>query len=226
MSGESPRIEALGDGALLVTYGETIDVTLNQRAHALAAAVDRLRGSDERFGRAVPAYASVLVPFDPLAVDPDEARQVVARLLDEGPGDVAAPASEPRGEVIEIPVHYGGPDGPDLDDVAALHDLTPSEVVDLHAGTEYCVYFLGFAPGFGYLGPLPARIGTPRLATPRERVPAGSVGIADAQTGVYPFALPGGWRIIGRTDAPMWDLGRESPALLRPGDRVRFVRIG
>ena len=225
MSGESPRVEGLGDSALLVTFGETIDVALNRRAHDLAAAVDRLRGSDERFGRAVPAYASVLVPFDSLAVDPDEARQVVARLLEEGPGDVASPASEPHGEVVEIPVRYGGADGPDLADVAALHDLSPSEVVDLHAGTEYRVYFLGFAPGFGYLGPLPARIATPRLAAPRERVPAGSVGIADAQTGVYPFALPGGWRIIGRTDAPMWDLGRESPALLRPGDRVRFVPI-
>ena len=226
MSGESPRVEGLGDGALLVTFGEAIDVALNQRAHNLAAAVDRLRGSDERFGRAVPAYASVLVPFDPLAVDPDEARQVVARLLDERPDDVAASTSEPQGEVIEIPVRYGGLDGPDLADVAALNDLTPSDVVDLHAATEYRVYFLGFAPGFGYLGPLPARIATPRLATPRERVPAGSVGIAGAQTGVYPFALPGGWRIIGRTDAPMWDLGRESPTLLRPGDRVRFVPIG
>jgi KipI family sensor histidine kinase inhibitor len=226
VSGESPRIEGLGDGALLVTFGETIDVALNQRAHALAAAVDRLRGSDERFGRAVPAYASVLVPFDPLAVDPDEARQVVARLLDEGAAAVAEPASQPHDELIDIPVRYGGADGPDLADVAALHDLTPSEVVDLHAATEYRVYFLGFAPGFGYLGSLPARIATPRLATPRERVPAGSVGIADAQTGVYPFALPGGWRIIGRTDAPMWDLGRESPSLLRPGDRVRFVPTG
>jgi KipI family sensor histidine kinase inhibitor len=226
VSAESPRIEGLGDGALLVTFGETIDVALNQRAHDLAAAVDRLRGADERFGRAVPAYASVLVPFDPLAIDPDEALQVVSHTLDEGPGDVVGPASEPQGEVIEIPVRYGGPDGPDLADVAALHDLSPSDVVDLHAGTEYRVYFLGFAPGFGYLGPLPVRIATPRLATPRERVPAGSVGIADAQTGIYPFALPGGWRIIGRTDTPMWDLGRKSPALLRPGDRARFVPIG
>jgi KipI family sensor histidine kinase inhibitor len=226
VSEESPRIEALGDAALLVTFGETIDLALNQRAHDLAAAVDRLRGSDPRFGRAVPAYASVLVPFDPSAIDPVAAQRVVARLLEERPGDALAPAADPRVDAIEIPVRYGGADGPDLADVAALNDMSASDVVDLHAGTEYRVYFLGFAPGFCYLGPLSPRIATPRLGAPRERVPAGSVGIANAQTGVYPFAMPGGWRIIGRTDAPMWDLRRESPALLRPGDRVRFVPIG
>ena len=125
--------------------------------------------------------------------------------------------------MIEIPVQYGGDAGPDLADVAALAELSTSDVVDLHRGAEYRVFFLGFAPGFAYLGPLPEPIATPRLATPRERVPAGSVGIAGAQTAVYPFAMPGGWRIIGRTDAPMWDLTRDSPSLLRPGDRVRFV---
>jgi KipI family sensor histidine kinase inhibitor len=214
----------LGDGALLVTFGDTIDLVLNGRAHGLAAAVDRMRrnGEDARFGRAVPAYASVLVPFDPVLVDPAEARRIVGRLIDEPPGD---PATDLSRDVVEIPVRYGGEDGPDLADVAALNDLRPSDVVDLHTGPEYRVFFLGFAPGFAYLGPLPDRIAAPRLATPRERIPAGSVGIAGPQTAVYPFAMPGGWRIIGRTDAPMWDLGRESPSLLRPGDRVRFVPI-
>lgn len=229
--GDLPRIEPLGDGALLVTFGDTIDLELNDLAHGLAAAVERLRTTDGRFGRAVPAYASVLVPFDPVTVVPDEARGVVAELLalsPSGPGTVHAAdrvAEGPR-EVIEIPVRYGGESGPDLADVAALNDLHPSDVVDLHAGTEYRVFFLGFAPGFAYLGPLPAPIATARLATPRERVPAGSVGIAGAQTGVYPFGMPGGWRLIGRTDAPIWDLSRDSPSLLRPGDRVRFVAIG
>ena len=223
MSEDLPRIESLGDAALLVTFGDAIDLELNERAHGLAAAVDRLRRSeaDARFGRAVPGYASALVPFDPLAVDPDEARAMVAGLLAE-----PAPASEPEEHgLIEIPVHYGGGDGPDLADVAALNDMSTSDVVDLHSEAEYRVFFLGFAPGFAYLGPLPERIAALRLATPRERVPAGSVGIAGAQTAVYPFAMPGGWRIIGRTDVPMWDLARDSPTLLRPGHRVRFVPI-
>lgn len=222
MTSELPRVELLGDAALLVTFGDRVDLALNARAHGLAAAADRLREADPRFGRAIPAYASVLVPFDPVALDPDEARTAVARLVQE-PWPAAGPE---RDEVIEIPVRYGRGDGPDLADVASLTGLRPNEVVDLHSRAEYRVFFLGFAPGFAYLGPLPDRIVTRRLATPRERVPAGSVGIAGAQTAVYPFAMPGGWRIIGRTDAPMWDLGRDSPSLLRPGDRVRFVPIG
>ena len=222
MTEPSSTIAPLGDSALLVKFGDRIDPRLNERAHELAAAVDGLRAADPRFGRAVPAYASVLVPFDPVAVDPDEARRVVAALLGESqppPG----PGAKGPGTLVEIPVRYGGEDGPDLADVAALNDLRPDDVVELHAGTEYRVYFLGFAPGFAYLGPVPAQIATPRLDAPRQRIPAGSVGIAAEQTGVYPFELPGGWRIIGRTDLSMWDLRRDSPALLRPGDRVRFV---
>lgn len=220
--GRLPRIEPLGDGAVLVTLGDEIDLALNERAHGLAAAVDRLRAYDPRFRRAVPAYASVLVPFDPVAVEFDEARDLVTGLLEELP---ARGPEEPR-DVVDIPVRYGGEDGPDLADVAALNGLRPSDVVELHAATEYRVFFIGFAPGFAYLGPLPAAIATPRLATPRERVRAGSVGIADAQTGVYPFAMPGGWRIIGRTGATMWDLRRDPPSRLRAGDRVRFVPTG
>jgi KipI family sensor histidine kinase inhibitor len=221
VTAEAPSITPLGDGALLVTFGDRIDPGLNARTHALAAAVERLRSTDTRFGRAVPAYASVLVPFDPVAVDPDEAGALVARLVAELAGE-QAPAPE-AGRLVEIPVRYGDDDGPDLADVAALNDLRPSDVIELHAGTEYRVYFLGFAPGFAYLGTLPAQIAAPRLAAPRERIPAGSVGIAGRGTAVYPFALPGGWRIIGRTEVAMWDLTRDSPALLRPGDRVRFV---
>ncbi len=224
LGGAVPRIEPLGDSALLVTLGDVIDLELNRQAQGLAAAVERLRrsGADRRFGRPVPAYASVLVPFDPLALDADEARAIVAGLFD-GP---QPPGTDEPGEVIEIPVRYGGDDGPDLAAIAAAHELTPADVVRLHSEADYRVYFLGFAPGFAYLGPLPAAIVTPRLATPRERVPAGSVAIADAQTGVYPFALPGGWRIIGRTDTPMWDLRRDRPSFLQPGARVRFRAIG
>lgn len=219
MTGAVPRVEPLGDGALLVTFGDTIDVELNERAFRLAAAVDGLRTSDLRFERAIPAFASVLVPFDPVAVSPDEARAVVAGLL----ANLPAPTQVEVRPVVEISIRYGGDDGPDLADVATINGLEPADVVKLHGGSEYRVFFLGAVPGFAYLGPLPSAIATPRLATPRERIAAGSVGIAGAQTAVYPFAMPGGWRIIGRTDAPMWDLGRDQPSLLQPGDRVRFV---
>ena len=167
MSEPAPTIAPLGDSALLVTFGDRIDPGLNERAHDLAAAVERMRADDQRFGRAVPAYASVLVPFDPVAVDPEEARRIVAALVDEAPQGARTGEA---GTLVEIPVRYGGDDGPDLDDVAALNDLRPDDVVELHAGVEYRVFFLGFAPGFAYLGPVPAQIATPRLDAPRQRV--------------------------------------------------------
>jgi len=210
----------LGDAAILVTFGDRIDIALNRRAHALAAAVERLRPSDARFGRAVPAYASVLVPFDPVAIDSEAVTGVLAGLLEDAP---PVSGTDDAGDLVEIPVMYGGNDGPDLADVAALNGLAPADVIDLHASVEYRVYLLGFAPGFAYLGSVPEAIATPRLESPRQRVPAGSVGIAGRQTGVYPFDLPGGWRLIGRTDTSMWDLRRDRPSLLAPGDRVRFV---
>lgn len=227
VSPEDPRVVPFGDSAVLAMFGERIDAELNALAHALAREVERLRASDPRFGRPVPAHASVLVPFDPLALDAADAlhsvgslaRDVIARTIDPGGGTTGA-AARP---VAEIPVHYGGSDGPDLDSVAELTGLRAADVVELHAGREYRVWFLGFAPGFGYLGPLADELVVPRLPTPRERVPAGSVAIAGPQTAVYPFAMPGGWRLIGRTEAPLWDVRRDPPALLAPGDRVRFV---
>ena len=215
-------IVAVGDGALLLTLGERVEPGLAERAQAIAAAIDEVRRAQPAIGRAVPAHASVLVPFEPLEIGLEQVTALVASCA-------AAAASAPSGgqpgrrSPIEIPVRYGGEDGPDLDEVAALHDLGPSDVVELHAGATYRVLFLGFAPGFGYLGGLPPELVTSRRATPRARVPAGSVGIAGEQTGVYPLAMPGGWQLIGRTDARLWDATRPSPALLRPGDRVRFV---
>jgi inhibitor of KinA len=228
--GKAPvRIEPMGESALLVTLGDTIDPALNARTRAVAAAMDSLPPGETRFGRPVPAYASVLVPFDPVALSGAEAARVVETVLaameargSPAPRDATAPPV-PAGRLVEIPVRYGGVDGPDLDDVARLHDLRPEDVVELHAGAEYTAFFLGFAPGFAYLGPVPASIATPRLDVPRPRVPAGSVAIGGNQTAVYPTETPGGWRLIGRTDLRPWDLTRDPPALILPGDRVRFV---
>jgi KipI family sensor histidine kinase inhibitor len=172
----------------------------------------------------VPAYASVLVPVDPLdpgveaALGPLEA---LVRDVDRGQVSLADP-----GVPVELPTRYGGADGPDLADVARRHGLRPDDVVELHASVVYRVFFLGFAPGFAYLGRVPAAIATPRLDRPRERVPAGSVGIAGRQTAVYPTDSPGGWRLIGRTDESVWDPTADPPARLRPGAAVRFVPRG
>jgi inhibitor of KinA len=215
-------IEPFGDGALLVTVGPTAEPRTAARAQAVAAALEATRASEPRLGRCVPAGASVLVPFDPLELELEAAaaivRGVIARI---GPQAALAPDSRPR--TVEIAVRYGGPDGPDLEEVAELHRLRPADVVDLHAGAAYHVLFLGFAPGFAYLGGLPESIATPRRSTPRERVPAGSVALAGTQTAVYPLQMPGGWRLIGRTSMTLFDPGRATPALLRPGDEVRFV---
>lgn len=167
-----------------------------------------------------PAYTSLLVVFDPRATTHGEIERRVTPLLPR-PGL----ALEPAGRTIEIPVCYEGECAPDLADVARMASLTTEEAVALHAGASYLVAFLGFSPGFAYLLGLPPRLATPRLAAPRLRVPAGSVGIAGGQTGLYPRATPGGWRIIGRTPVSLFDPDRESPSLLLPGDAVRFVSV-
>jgi len=225
MSLEGVRIAPMGESALLVVLGEVIDRELAARARAIAAAIEAAPGRGS-FGRPVTAYASVLVPFDPLALSIDEAIRAVAAIVDTaggaGAGDVAGQAP---GRLVEVPVRYGGAGGPDLEDVARLHGLRPSDVVELHASVEYEAFFLGFAPGFAYLGPLPASLVTPRLDVPRPRVPAGSVAIAAEQTAIYPTDTPGGWRLIGRTELRPWDVSRDPPALILPGDRVRFVPV-
>lgn len=167
-----------------------------------------------------PAYSSILIKFDAIKLCHEELEQILRGYL-ERMEKVALPA--PRS--VEIPVCYGGEYGPDLKDVTELRGVTTAQAIELHSSTEYVVYFLGFAPGFAYLGELPKALVTPRLATPRRSVPAGSVGIAGSQTGVYPIATPGGWRLLGRTPLKMFQPARAEMSLLSIGDRVRFVPI-
>jgi KipI family sensor histidine kinase inhibitor len=155
------------------------------------------------------------VRFDPLRIAPTDAEREVMRLA-KTHGSVSIKG----GREVEIHTHY---DGPDLRETAERSKLSIDQLVALHSGQTYRAFFLGFLPGFAYCGVLDPRIVAPRLVRPRERVPAGSVAIADGQTSVYPFDSPGGWRLIGRTDARVFDSTREPPALIRPGDRVRFV---
>ena len=166
-----------------------------------------------------PAYSSILVRFNPLELTHAE---VEARLRELWPKLESVELPEPKR--VEIPVSYGGDFGPDIEDVARHCGLSVEEVIALHSGAEYRVYFLGFSPGFAYLGGLAEALATPRLAKPRREVPAGSVGIAGQQTGVYPLATPGGWRLIGRTSLRLFEAGREPMSLLEIGDLVRFVR--
>ncbi|WP_118082804.1 5-oxoprolinase subunit PxpB [Streptomyces sp. CC0208] len=195
----------VGDDALLV------EVSSGEEAQALHAELVRRRAEGSLSVREiVPAARTVLL--DGLA-DP-------ARLADELTASEVPPAPPRAHEVIELPVRY---DGPDLADVAAHWGVMPQEVARIHAGTEFTVAFCGFAPGFGYLTGLPSRYDVPRRATPRTAVPAGSVALAGSYTGVYPRSSPGGWQLIGTTDAVLWDHARVPAALLSPGTRVRFV---
>jgi len=206
----------MGDAALLVELGAELDVALNARAHALARRVETLRGVVAM----TPGYTTLLVEYEPAQREYAALRQEIEnalRTLDAPPPRAA--------RVIEIPTRYGGADGPDLDFVARHSRLSVAQVIQLHTRAVYHVFMLGFAPGFPYLGIVDEKIAAPRLETPRARVPAGSVGIAGRQTGIYPRESPGGWRLIGRTDVKLFDSTQEPPTLLRAGDCVRFTRL-
>jgi inhibitor of KinA len=212
------RFQPASDQSLLVYLGDRISVEPHQRVRKLLHLLQSRPIAGVRDLH--PAYCSILVDFDALQLT----HSSLQRALDEYTVQIGAlDLPEPRN--VEIPTCYGGEFGPDLDEVAHLHSLTPSQVVELHSSVSYRVYFLGFVPGFAYLGELPGELATPRLATPRRSTPAGSVGIADNQTGVYPFATPGGWRVIGRTPLAMFRPDRANMSLLATGDRVRFAPV-
>jgi inhibitor of KinA len=206
------------DQALLVYFGHEITLQANENVRKLLRLLELEPVAGVR--NLHPAYCSLLVKFDALKLQHDELEAILKEYLDRLE-EVSLP--EPR--QLEIPVCYGGEYGPDLSDVAAMHGITPAHAIELHTSTTYLVYFLGFVPGFAYLGQLPEALVTPRLATPRKRVPAGSVGIAGNQTGVYPFATPGGWRLLGRTPMAMFRTDRDGLSLLSIGDRVRFIAV-
>jgi inhibitor of KinA len=167
-----------------------------------------------------PAYCSLLVKFDALRMRHEELEEILCGYLER-----LEAVELPEARLVEIPVCYGGEFGPDLAEVCAMRGLTVAQAVELHASVEYLVYFLGFVPGFAYLGELPEALVTPRMAVPRRRVAAGSVGIAGNQTGVYPFATPGGWRLIGRTPVAMFRADRDGLSFLSIGDRVQFTPV-
>lgn len=212
------EIRAAGDSAVILRLGGAIDPALNARALALARRV-RERGPDTLLDLVV-GFASVTAYFDPLRID----SSAIESLLREAAAEPVDTPAEDAAPVV-IPVTYGGADGADLGEVAAFAGLSEADVIARHLGREYRVFMIGFLPGFPYMGTVDPRIAMPRRDTPRVSVPAGSVGIAGGQTGIYPVESPGGWRLIGRTTTALFDPANASrPTLLQPGDRVRFVR--
>lgn len=220
-------IRPLGDKALRVEVGDTIDEATHARVQAACAAIEAASLPGVR--ELVPAYTTVTLHYDPAAVAgagapvEDLAGWLGMRVEQIVKG--AAKVKAPKARAVEIPVCYGGEFGPDLARVAAQAKLSPEEVVRRHARADYWVAMVGFAPGFPYLIGLPKELATPRHAKPRTIVPAGSVGIAGGQTGIYPLATPGGWNLIGRTAVPLFDPHAETPARLQAGDRVKFRAI-
>jgi len=213
-----PRLQLASDCSLLVTFGDGIS-----RKHHLDVfrLFTLLRSEASPAIRNIhPAYSSLLISFDPLVISPTEFEASVRDLLDRIDSAVILMA-----RAVEIPVCYDAAFAPDLEFVATHNRISVNEAIRYHCSAEYLVYFLGFSPGFPYLGELPKPLVTPRLSTPRVKVPAGSVAIGGSQTGIYPVDSPGGWRIIGRTPARLFQPDGEPPTLLQMGDAVRFRPI-
>ena len=221
------RSYPLGDAAVVLEFGQAIAPATHRLIQALAQVLDRHPPPGLR--EYVPAFTTLTVYYDPAALSeptkPSPYEQVASYLQALLPAAQAVAAVAAPGPLVEIPVCYGGELGPDLAFVASHAQLTAAEVVARHAAPDYLVHMVGFAPGFPYLGGLDARLATPRRAQPRPLVPAGAVGIAGLQTGIYSLPTPGGWQLIGRTPLRLFDPGRAQPSLLQAGHRLRFVPI-
>lgn len=215
---DRPRLRLVGDRGVLVEYGDKIDPAINRRVRVMAVALAQAEPAG--VVEVIPTYRSLLISYDPGLITPPGIDRLLADL--EGRlADIEIPP--PR--TVDIPVCYGGELGPDLDFVAEHAGLSPDEVIELHAAPAYQIYMIGFTPGFPFLGGLDERLATPRLATPRKKVPAGSVGIANNQTGMYPVQSPGGWQLIGRTPLKLFDPDRAEPFLYRAGDLIKYRPI-
>ncbi len=214
----SPRFLPAGDKALVAEFGNKIDPKTNEKVRQIFIALQQLevKGITEM----IPTYRSLLICYDPLETGVKELKKTVLEI-----NRSASQVEIPEPLVYYVPVKYGGNHGSDLDYVAAHNNLSEEEVINLHTEPLYRIYMLGFTPGFCYLGGMHDAIATPRLKNPRVRIPAGSVGIADKQTGIYPIDSPGGWQLIGSTPLCIFDASASSPFLFGSGNYIRFVRI-
>jgi len=212
------KVIPASDSSLLFVLGNAISPELHARVIGLFQALQARH--DPRIRNLHPGYASVLVDFDPLRMTHDE----LTAIVEQSVGQVSSEGHR-ESAIVRVPVCYDAEFGPDLADLAKHANISPEEVIRLHSSATYLVYFLGFSPGFAYMGGLPEKLHMPRLATPRGHVAGGTVGIAGSQTGIYPVDSAGGWRLIGRTPWRMFDPHTVPPTRLQPGDRVQFSAI-
>jgi KipI family sensor histidine kinase inhibitor len=216
--GEGIKYVSASDSSILMEFGDEIKPEINREIQAMVHLLEKevIAGVIEY----IPSYTKLMITYDPLTID---YQNLVAKLKELE--DRIDTISISPTKIIEIPVLYGGEYGPDLETVANYNNLSDEEVIKIHSSRDYLIYMLGFTPGFPYLGGMSKKIATPRLKNPREKVPAGSIGIADRQTGIYPISSPGGWQIIGRTPIKLFDPQREVPFLLEIGSYLRFIPI-
>ncbi|MGO1470162.1 MAG: 5-oxoprolinase subunit PxpB [Tissierella sp.] len=207
-----------GDKSLVVEFGNSISPGINAKIRSMVEVLDteKIEGINE----IIPTYRSILVLYDPLIIG---FKELVEKLKIKE--NDLKDSKESEITIIELPTVYGGEYGPDIDFVAKHNNLTRDQVIDIHSSRDYLVYMLGFTPGFSYLGGMSEEIETPRLQTPRTKIPAGSTGIAGKQTGIYPIDSPGGWQLIGRTPVKLYTPLEDPPVLLNAGDYVRFVPV-
>jgi inhibitor of KinA len=208
----------MGDRGLLLEFGDEISREINEKVRRMALAIQA--EAMEGIVETVPTYRSLLIIYNPVIVSIQELKK---RLKEIEEGLQQTPLPEPK--LARIPVVYGGIYGPDLEEVAKYHQISPEEVIYLHCSKPYLIYMIGFMPGYPYMGELPQALVTPRLKTPRLVVPKGSVAIAQRQTGIYSMESPGGWHILGRTPVELFDPEKDPPALLQMGDFVQFYEI-
>lgn len=212
------KLLTAGDSSILLQFGNTIDPAINRK---IAATVQLMREQHiNGVTDVIPAFCSLLINYDPRVISYEQIKRRMEALV-----KIDVSAGNTRKRVFEIPVCYGGEYGPDIRNIADHAGLSVEEVIQIHTSRDYLIYMLGFLPGFTYLGGLDERIHTPRLANPRIRIPAGSVGIGGSQTGIYPMDSPGGWQLMGMTPVKTYDPDREVPILVEAGDYIRFVAI-
>lgn len=212
------KIVPHGDASMLVEWGAVIDPKINQKITGLVSLFkdQKIEGVIDF----IPAFSSLLINYDPRIITFQRLKKITEDLL-----TIEISNNQLKKRIFEIPVCYGGEYGPDIEFIANNAQLTKEELIQIHSGTDYLIYMLGFLPGFSYLGGLDERIHTPRLNNPRKAIPAGSVGIGGSQTGIYPLESPGGWQLLGRTPIKTYDPEREEPILFEAGDYIRFVPV-
>ena len=215
---EKAKYLICGDSALNMEFGNEISEEINKKIRAVTTLIEgrEISGINE----IVPTYRSLMIHYNPLIIGYEELVSILKEMEENMDCvEISLP------EVIEIPVLYGGQWGPDIENVAAYNNMTVEDVIEIHTSTEYLIYMLGFTPGFPYLGGMDKRIAAPRLQSPRTKIPAGSVGIAGEQTGIYPVQSPGGWQLIGSTPIELFNPERENPILLKSGSYIVFKSI-